>query len=239
MPLPIPSETAFISDQFTRKPITGLILSFHGLGFQELRSSFEFHELEWAAAGGLVVFPYYGPWSWMNRQARAFIDDLVTAVFQQYQLPAGTPVIVHGSSMGGLAALLYARYAKHKITACCAVSPVTDLKHHFTERPDLPRTVHHAFRGYPEDINTLFAEHSPLAQAPNMPDIPYFAIHGDNDKSVSKTAHGDPFVAAMRKANKTIDYLEVPDMGHGKNIPLAIHMKRIHFVKSFLTEPAA
>jgi dipeptidyl aminopeptidase/acylaminoacyl peptidase len=234
MPLPIPNETAWLSDQFTKKPITGVILTFHGLGAPPLKSAADFEELELAANGALVVFPYYGPWSWMNRNARAFIDDLVTAIFQQYQLPPDTPLITNGGSMGGFSSLLYTRYSKHKITACCALFPVTDLKHHFTERPDLPRTIHDAFRGYTEPLDTLFTEHSPLQQAASMPDIPYLIIHGDSDKAVNKQAHSDPFVAAMRKHNKNIEYVEVPNMGHGENIPLAVHLKRINFIKSFL-----
>lgn len=232
--LPVPSETAWISDRYTRQPISGVILSFHGLGAPGLRNAADFDELEWAAAGGLVVFPYYGPWSWMNRNARAFVDDLVTAIYQQYQLPPATPLITYGGSMGGYSALLYTRYSKHPITACCALYPVCDLKHHFSERPDLPRTIHDAFRGYSEEYDTLFAEHSPLAQAAGMPDIPYLLIHGDKDQSVNKAAHTDKMVAALREHGRNVEYVEVPEMGHGNGMPLSTHLQRINFVKRFL-----
>jgi len=232
--LPIPAETAWLSDRFTRTPITGVILSFHGLGAPGLKSAAEMDELAWAAAGGLVVFPYYGPWSWMNRNARAFVDDLVTAVYQQFSLPPATPLVAIGGSMGGYSALLYTRYAKHKIAACCAMFPVCDLKHHFSERPDLPRTIHDAFRGYSEDMETLFIEHSPLAQAGGMPDIPYLIAHGDKDLAVNKAAHSDKMVAALRQHGRQVEYVEVPGMGHGENTPLALLIKRIEFVKRFL-----
>lgn len=57
-----------------------------------------------------MVFPYYGPWSWMNRQARSFVDELVDAVYARYSLPTGTPLICTGSSMGGCTGLLHTRH---------------------------------------------------------------------------------------------------------------------------------
>ncbi len=127
-------------------------------------------ELGWARAGGLVVFPYYGPWSWMNRNARAFVDDMVDSVYSEYGLSDDVPLIATGGSMGGCSSLLYTRYARRPVRACLAVCPVCDLKRSFTERPDVPRTILYAFRGYGEDMDSIFTEHSPLEQVDNMPD---------------------------------------------------------------------
>ena len=66
-------EVAWIGDEHVRGKIKGVVLSFHGLG-GGLKDGPGTEELEWAAAGGLVVYPYYGPWAWMNRQARAMVD---------------------------------------------------------------------------------------------------------------------------------------------------------------------
>ncbi len=74
--------------------------------------------------------------------------------------------------MGGHAALLFARYSKRPVRACMALYPY-ELKYHFTERPDLPRTILYSFHGCPEDRETLFEENSPLAQVAAMPKIPY------------------------------------------------------------------
>ena len=230
----VPSEVAWISGEFVRKPITGVILAFHGLGTTELKKAANFDELEWAAAGGLVVYPYCGPWSWMNRETRVFADDLVTAVFREYRLPADTPLIVCGGSMGGCAALLYSRYSKHRIAACYAFAAVCDVKYSFSERPDVPRTIHCAFRGYPEDLEALFVEHSPLSQVGAMPDIPYLMVHGDKDEAVNKAAHSDKMVAALRGHGRKVEYIEVPGMGHGENVPLGVHLRRIEFVRRFL-----
>jgi dipeptidyl aminopeptidase/acylaminoacyl peptidase len=223
-------QSAWVGDAWLKGPVRGLILAFHGLGFGGLKREPSTVELEWAHAGGLVVFPYYGPWSWMNREARAFVDDLVDSVYAAYRLPDEVPLFSTGGSMGGLSSLLYTRYARRPIAACEAIYPVCDLKAHFTERPDLPPTILSAFRGYTEDREALFAEHSPTAQVAGMPDIPYLVIHGDKDGAVNKAKHSDRFVAAMRKRKLDVEYIEVPGMDHGGPTPLAVLVRQIEFV---------
>jgi dipeptidyl aminopeptidase/acylaminoacyl peptidase len=228
------NEVAWIGDPWVKRPIRGVVLSFHGLGATARKTEPSTVELGWAKAGGLVVFPYYGPWSWMNRQARAFVDELVDTVYAVYGLPDGTPLISTGGSMGGLSSLLYTRYARRSIAACLALFPVCDLAFHFSERFDLPPTIHHAFRGYAEDRETLLAEHSPLRQVDHMPRIPYLVIHGDQDAAVSKAHHSDVMVAAMQERDMNVEYVEVPGMGHGGPIPVAVLERQIRFVSSFL-----
>ena len=58
-----------------------------------------------------AIAPYYGPWAWMNRQARAMVDELVDAVYAKHGLSDRTPLICTGGSMGGQASLLYTRCA--------------------------------------------------------------------------------------------------------------------------------
>ena len=227
-------QVAWIGDAWVKGPVRGVVLSFHGLGFGGLKNEPSTVELGWAKAGGLVVFPYYGPWSWMNRTARGFVDEVVDAVYERYGLKDGTPLISTGGSMGGLSSLLYTRYARRRIDACLALFPVCDLEAHFSERPDLPPTILHAFRGFPEDRATLFAENSPIVQVGGMPDIPYLVIHGDKDDAVSKTKHSDPFVAAMRRVGRNVDYMEVPGMTHGGCVPAEVLDRQVRFVSSFL-----
>jgi dipeptidyl aminopeptidase/acylaminoacyl peptidase len=227
-------QVAWIGDQFVIGAVRGVILVFHGLGSIGLRSGPGFEEQEWAANGGLVVVPYYGPWSWMNRSSRASIDQLVLSVYEHFELAADIPLIVTGGSMGGQGALIYTRYSPHRIAACLAQYPVCDLEYHFTERPDLPTTMRYAYRDYPGDLASALVEHSPLKQVGAMPDIPYLVVHGDKDLAVNKERHSDRFVAEMRRHGRNIDYLEVPGMGHANGIPYYATRKQIDFVKGFL-----
>ena len=226
-------QVAWVADEWAPGPVRGVVLAFHGLGYTELRDRpRSTEELEWGRAGGLVVAPYYGPWSWMNRQARAFVDELVRTIYLDYGLSAATPLISTGGSMGGCSSLLYTRYARQPVAACLAIAPVCDVAYHFTERPDLPRTFHDAFRGYPEPFEELMAEHSPLCQVAAMPDIPYLVMHGDNDNAVNKERHSDRFVAAMKAQKRRIEYLTVPKNDHGDPLPLALLQRKIEFVIS-------
>ncbi|MGI5867870.1 MAG: alpha/beta hydrolase family protein [Kiritimatiellia bacterium] len=227
-------EIAWLGEDCVGGRIKGVVLAFHGLG-GGLKSGPSTEELEWGRAGGLVVHPYYGPWSWMNRQARTMIDELVDAVYSAYGLADGIPLVCTGGSMGGQGSLLYTRYAKRPVSACLANCPVCDLKHHFHERPDLPPTLWHAFRGYPESMSRCLAEHSPLQQVAAMPDIPYRIIHGGKDKAVSKRHHSDKMVAAMREHRLNVEYVEVAGMGHGGPLPLGVLEGNVTFVASAMS----
>jgi alpha-beta hydrolase superfamily lysophospholipase len=229
-------DVAWIGDGYLEGRPRGVVLVFHGLGITALKSGPEADEYQWARDGGLVVYPYYGPWSWMNREARAFVDDLVDAVYTEFGLAADAPLICVGGSMGGLSALLYTRYARRPVDACLALYPVCDLAYHFRERRDLPRTILHAFRGYGEPLAELLTEHSPLALVGGMPDIPYLIVHGDKDYAVNKTHHSDRLVAALRAATRDVTYIEVPGMGHLGPLPPDVLQRTIAFVSGRLCQ---
>ncbi len=222
-------QVAWIGDEFVQGPFRGVVLTFHGLGGGH-KGGPSTEELAWAEAGGLVVHPYTGPWSWMNRLARAFVDELVEAVYGAFPLAADAPLVCTGGSMGGLGSLLYTRYAARPVAACTANCPVCDMRYHFSERPDLPATIRCAYRGYPEDFDAILAEHSPLFQVGHMPDIPYLIVHGMQDPAVSKTHHSDPMVAAMRARGLNVTYREVAVMKHCGPLPLDLLEEMIEFV---------
>jgi dipeptidyl aminopeptidase/acylaminoacyl peptidase len=227
-------EVAWLADDYLQGPIRGLVLAFPALGYTALRTEVTTEELGWAQAGGLVVVPYTGPWSWMNRLCRQFVDDLVDAVYSCYGLSDKAPLISTGGSMGGHASLLYTRYARRPVAACLARYPVCDLEYHFSERPDVPRTLRYAYRGYSEDWPAVLAEHSPLSQVSQMPNIPYLIIHGTADAQVSKTAHSDRLAAAMRQRRMNVEYAEVAGLGHSTPMPVEILEKQIRFVAAAL-----
>jgi dipeptidyl aminopeptidase/acylaminoacyl peptidase len=223
-------QVAWLGEDYVKSRISSVVIFFHGLGRIETKWEPTTQELAFAEAGALVVHPYYGAWHWMNRQTRGFIDELVTSIYKIYKLPPSAPLISTGESMGGQCALLYTRYAAHPVTACAVNCPVCDLRHHFIERPDVPRTIHFAFRGYKENMDALFREHSPVEQARYMPDVPYMIIHGVKDTGVAKAKHSDKLVPLMRKAGLNVEYLEVPEMVHCSPVPPAVWKRWTQFV---------
>lgn len=143
-------DTCWTNESFLKNPIRAVMLSFHGLNGLYRNADANELEIELAQRGILIIFPYYGPWSWMNRQARAFVDKLIASVYQDLNLDDSLPLIASGGSMGGCSALLYCRYGRKKPIGCEALSPVCDTVSHFREWPDLPASFYHAFLGYPE-----------------------------------------------------------------------------------------
>jgi pimeloyl-ACP methyl ester carboxylesterase len=224
---------AWLGTDCIKPPISGIVLCFPGLGSTGMKSEPNPADLEWGQAGALTVLPYQDPWGWMNPATLQFIDDLVDAIRQRHRLGSDVPLLSTGGSMGGHAALLYALKSRHKIAACMALWPVCDLPFHYTERVDLPRTMHHAFGSY-EDITAQLREHSPLHQVAALPDIPYLLVHGEKDQAVKKTAHSDPMVAAMRQRKLKVDYVERPQLGHGGPMDYETHRKISDFVMSHL-----
>ena len=93
-------QVAWIGDKFVDGEITGVVVTFHGLG-GGIKGGPTYDEQEWAANGALVVLPYYGPWSWMNRRSRTFVDQLIPSVYRNFKLDRDIPLIIIGASMGG------------------------------------------------------------------------------------------------------------------------------------------
>jgi len=160
------------------------------------------------------------------------VDEIVDSVYTTYRLKQSVPLVCTGGSMGGGSSLLYTRYARRPVAACYALYPMCDAVYHFSERPDLPRTFHQAFLGYKGSLRSLLIEHSPLWQVAHLPRIPYLIVQGDKDTAVSKQHHADRMVAAMRKRKLDVDYVEVPDMGHGGPMPVDVLQRSIDFVSA-------
>ncbi|GHU72251.1 hypothetical protein AGMMS49992_07800 [Clostridia bacterium] len=224
------SDVAFVGGKYVTGDVRAVILRFHGLGFTGAKTSLDMDELEWASHGGLIVFPYYGPWSWMNAGARKFVDAIVERVYDEFKLADSVPLIITGGSMGGHAALNYAHYSQRKPAAVVSLYPCIDTEYHSTERPDLPRTFILAYGMDGRPIKEVFHENSPTFHADTMPRVPYLVLHGDLDKAVSKSVHSDVFVKNMREAGHDVEYIEAWGMEHGPFIDLELYRRYVDFV---------
>ena len=227
-------QTAFIGDAYLRGPIRGIVMVFHGLGSAGMKEGLESNELEWAGRGGLIVFPYTGPWHWSLGPVRAFIDDVIGSVREHYCGGRDVPIVLTGGSLGGHTALIYARYSRHRLAGCMVNCPVGDVEFSFNERPDVPRTILAAANWKTESLPALFRELSPLHQVEHMPDIPYLIIHGAKDTAVAKAAHSDPLVPKMRARGLKVEFIEAQQMGHCGPFTYEIHRKWVDFVLKLL-----
>lgn len=204
---------AYSNDKFCKRPIRGIVIIFPGLGGMPIHSD-DFEEGIFFAENGIIcLVPYYNPWSWMNKQAVAYTDEVLTCIMNQYSLDASTPIVSSGGSMGGQSALVYMVYAKYTPVACVANCPVCDLLFHYTERKDLPRTLYSAFFNESDAFEQALMSASPIHLIDKMPDADYYIFHCENDSAVNKSKHSDRFVAKM-KENHNIIYHSVPQKDH-------------------------
>lgn len=206
---------AFLNAKHIEGKPKAIVLDFHGLGARDLRHEASEFELLLASRGILTIFPYYGPWSWMNSSSVKYVDEIVRVACEKYGLDyQSVTIISSGGSMGGHSALIYSKYATRTPNACVTNCPVCDFKFHATEREDLPRTIYTAFFDSPRGIDAEIEAHSAYHLAPEMPDIPYVVLHGTDDGAVNKKIHSDRFVAKMRECGKKVTYIEVEGMDH-------------------------
>lgn len=220
---------AYSNDRLIVGKIRGILLEFTGLGGAKMHETDPGDSLEYAEQGIVHVIPYYNPWCWMNRQTVALVDEIVSVLGTHYDLGKDVPIVSSGGSMGGLSALVYTAYAAVTPVACVANCPVCDLPYHFTERPDLPRTLYSAFAAEEGTMDDALRAHSPLHLADRMPDIPYTIFHCDADRSVNPEKHSVPFVEAMRPAHR-IELIRIPLRGHCDLSPEA----RLRFRRTIL-----
>ncbi len=205
---------AYSNDHLIKGDIKGIVLNFYGLNGLSMFSDDFGDACEYAEKGIVYVIPYYNPWSWMNRQSVSYTDEIVSVLIDKYNLAHKVKVVSTGSSMGGLSALVYSAYAKITPCACVANCPVCDLPYHFTERPDLPRTLYSAFGEYNGDLQSAMRSCSPIHLVEKMPNINYTIFHCGNDKAVNIEKHSKRFVDEMKKNHK-INFIVVPLRGHG------------------------
>ena len=208
------SSFAYCNHRICKKPIKGIAISFFGLGDATMFNEETEDGIKFAEQGILYVIPYQNPWAWQNEQNVAYTDEIVNLLFEEYDLPADLPIVSTGGSMGGLSALVYMVHAKRTPVACVANCPVCDLPYHFTERPDLPRTLYSAFFNYDCSLQEALESASPLHLVDKMPnESDYYIFHCEEDNAVNKQQHSDRFVERLKEQHN-VHYYAVPERGH-------------------------
>jgi len=203
---------AYSNDHLIEEEIKGIVIEFYGLGGMTMHQNDLGDGLEYAKDGIIYLIPYYNPWSWMNKQAIDFTDELVEVLCNHYNIK-NPKIISTGKSMGGLSSLVYTRYSKVTPIACVANCPVCDLPYHYTEREDLPRTLYSAFGSYDMSLEDALKLYSPYHLVDEMPNIEYTIFHCENDKAVNIDKHSIKFIEKM-KINHNIKLIKVPLRGH-------------------------
>ena len=205
---------AYVNENICKKPIRGIVLSFFGLGTCVMYDK-DIIEGEICAEQGLLyAAPYTNPWSWMNRQAVAYADEVVDVLIEKYGLSEDIPIISTGGSMGGQSALVYCVYSRRTPKACVVDCPVCDAVYHFTERKDLPRTFYSALFAENCSFDEALRSISPLHLADKLPKIPYHILHCETDTLVSPEEHSKKFAEALAQKGHSVTLDILGGRGH-------------------------
>ena len=205
---------AYSSDKICSKPIRAIAVSFLGLNGCGIYNEDTSEALFLKDSGIIFVVPYTNPWSWMNKQAVDYTEEVLDVLFEKYSLPDDLPIISMGGSMGGLSSIVYTKYAKRTPSAVIANCPVCDLVYFFNERYDVQKSVYSAFWYEKDNFQDALEAHSPMHLAKELPDIPYHIFHCTDDKSVNIDDHSRKFVGKMRSLGHDITFDTVEGRGH-------------------------
>ena len=191
---------AYSNDKICTQPIKGIVIDFFGLGATVMYDEDTPLGKMFAEKGVILLVPYNNPWAWMNQQAVDYTDELVDVLFEHYGLSEDTKIVSSGFSMGGMSSITYSAYATRTPVRVVANCPVCDLPFHYTERPDLPRTIYSAFFNC-EDFDKALEDASPLhlAQKGALPDIFYDIFHCSADMAVNIDAHSGKLIPLKQK----------------------------------------
>ena len=203
----------YSNDKICKLPIKGIAVSFFGLGGAQMFDEDTEEGKCFAEKGIIYIMPYNNPWAWMNQQAVKYTDEIIDVLIKQYHLSNDIPIVSTGGSMGGQSALVYTALSKRTPVACVANCPVCDLVFHFTERPDLPRTLYSAFYHEDGSLEKALESASPIHMVERMPDVNYYIFHCECDKAVNKEKHSDVLINKMKNRFKVVYHI-VPDRDH-------------------------
>lgn len=208
------SSYAYSNDKLIEGEVKGLVIDFFGLGCMAMYHNHTPNGEYFAKNNVIYVVPYTNPWGWMNKDEVRLSDEILDTIKEKYGLTDNTPLISIGGSMGGLACIVYTKYAKHTPVGCVANCPVCDLPYHYTERVDLPRTLYSAFYSYDCSLDEALKSASPLHLAKDLPEkTKYTIFHCEADTAVNIHAHSEKFVAELSKY-RPVDYITIPGRGH-------------------------
>lgn len=207
------SEFAFLNTDTLRLPVKAVCVCFHGYTDGTMYSGSPEEARILGAHGIAWVFPYYSVWAWMSPSSRLYNEQVLDAVYRKLDLPDSVPLISTGGSMGGLTALLYGIYGKRVPIACAANCPVTDLPLFYQRNPDVRRAIVSAHVEAELPMKAVLPAYSPVHQAKQLPDIPYYCVFGELDGAVDEE-YVSAFEQAMTAARRRITVCRQPGMQH-------------------------
>lgn len=224
------------------KDVKGLAIEFPGFdgnsclsgNYNHLELSNEYAQ-ELGKQGILLVYVFTGPWNWMRDVSVKTVDDIIDAVIEKYNLMKSIKIVYTGGSMGGLGALSYNVYGKHKAVGCAVSCPVCDLFAVSKVTPFFEASVYFACAHYETDYDSAVRALSPLYFVDKFPRNKYFVLSCNDDKLISLKEHGTPLLEKMQERGLNVQSIELDGMGHCCHTPESIK-EFINFIVTCFNE---
>lgn len=210
--------------------IKGLAIEFPGFdGNSCLSGNYKNSELnndyakELAKQGVFLVYVFTGPWNWMRDVSVKTVDDIIDAVIEKYQLSESVKIVYTGGSMGGLGALSYNVYGKHKAVGVAVSCPVCDLFAVSKVSPYFAASVFFACAHYDCDYESAVRSLSPLYFVDKFPQSKYFILGCTADEVIPWKENGECLFKKMKALNLEVDMTEIVGMGHCRHTKESIN----------------
>jgi dipeptidyl aminopeptidase/acylaminoacyl peptidase len=159
-------------------------------------------------------FLHAGDREWAGKMHDDLIDSVNWAVQQGYADPKR--VAIFGGSYGGYAALVGVTFTPDVFACAVDIVGPSNLTTLLKSIPPYWAPIRKRFAVRVGDVDTeeeFLKSRSPLFKADRIK-VPLLIAQGANDPRV-KQAESEQIVAAMRKANKPVEYILFHDEGHG------------------------
>jgi dipeptidyl aminopeptidase/acylaminoacyl peptidase len=225
-------------------------------GGPQLRDRWRFHEtVQWLANRGYAVLQinYRGSTGYGRKFVQAgykewggkMHDDLVDGVTWLVKEGIADPrkVAIMGASYGGFSTLAGLTLTPDVFVAGVSRVGISHLITRYETYPPYWSKARYRFSvGDPEKDAEMLKSRSPLSHVDQIK-APLLIAHGANDVRV-KASESEQMVAAMRSANKPVEYFLYPDEGHGQWRPenkIEFHARAEEFLARYLAgrfEPA-
>ncbi len=211
-----------------------LILFFHGRGYGKSAADTnmlkdEFAEFRRIAGerGYILAAIAVGPNTWMNEVARARTDAAVAFLAEQLNIDPGA-IYTAGVSMGGGAALTYAKHNPYRIAAVIDFMGVTDFARFYREG-FYNESLTGAFGGTPDEVPEVYGAQSATSDPEAFVDVPVLIVHGERD-TVIPPWNAVEFFEKLKPMDNGSELILRPDMGHTNEIVIGLEARIFDFL---------
>jgi dipeptidyl aminopeptidase/acylaminoacyl peptidase len=223
-----------LPDSYTGAHAHPLVLFFHGRGYGKSAADTnmlkdEFAEFRRIAGerGYILAAVAVGPNTWMNEVARARTDAALAFLAERLSIDPGA-IYTAGVSMGGGAALTYAKHNPYRIGAVVDFMGVTDFTRFYREG-FYNESLAGAFGGTPDEVPEVHEAQSAISDPEAFRDIPVLLIHGDQD-TVIPPWNAVEFSEKLKPLGNGSELILRPGMGHTNEIVQGLESRILDFL---------